>query len=151
MINTFRSRPHEFASVHGWRAACTRPLTISYDPLIVLPELEDSASFQANTVLECPPPSHTTCRKYCHLFGGSCSYIDRINHFVPDASNQQEVLVYGPKHPMKWLVQSRPHCDHILNPNITHMGGATHCPVPLLPTVAPGVHPLFILSMILLS
>lgn len=125
LINDFRVAPKRFAQEQGWQPACTRPLTVSYDPLVVLAELEDAAEFQAVTCLECGEFTHRTCDRYCSMFGGSCSYVDRINHFVgSNASYQQEVLTYGPKHPVKWLVQTQGHCDHILSPDINAMGVA---------------------------
>ena len=129
-INEFRENPEEYVRKNGWKLSCTVPIDHKYNRLKVVRQLELSSSFQAETCAsrECEI-SHETCPQHCHRFGGSCSYIDRIKHFVDGdgfhASNVNEILVSGPKGPHRVLelfIGSPGHCDHILDPNLNAMG-----------------------------
>ena len=121
-VNQFRSNPSEFLAERGWPNRCTHALDVAYPPLSVSRGLEAAAHWSATHQCE-PIISHETCPVYCGLFGGSCSYQDRIAHFV-DVRNPGEILVKGPKRPLKNAINKQGHCNHLLNPDIDMMGGA---------------------------
>lgn len=122
-INQFRSNPQAFVEERGWSIGCTRPLSISYQPLTVLPPLEEETKWHANHL--CGTISHETCPAYCGLFG-SCSHTDRIAHFMQPfpIKNPNQVLVQGPKHPLRHLIAKTGHCNHLLDPEVNGMGGS---------------------------
>lgn len=118
-INAFRANPIGYSRQRGLQLSCNGIMGL---PLRVVPQLESETDWQA-THLDCVPISHKTCPQYCHLFGG-CSHIDRIKHFLPNSKNQNEVMVKGPKRPLKHLIQSPGHCRHLLDPDVNAMGGS---------------------------
>jgi len=124
LVNEFQAAPRRFVQERGWHAGCSRSLEVSYDPLVVLPQLEEGADWQVHH-LDCGFISHETCPQYCHLFG-SCSASDRIESFMAPTkvANPNEVLVQGPKRPLKHLIAKEGHCDHLLSPEANAMGGA---------------------------
>ena len=121
-VNQFRSNPSQFLDLHSWPHRCTRPLDQAYPPLDISPGLEAATLWSATHQCE-PIISHDTCGVYCGLFNGSCSYQDRIAHFV-EVRNPGEILVKGPKRPLKNAIAKQGHCNHLLNPDIDVMGGA---------------------------
>lgn len=126
-MNAFRLDPLGYAQSRSINLACTEmsPQT----SLDILPELEQESAFQAGTLAmkECEEISHQTCEQYCYLFGGSCSYLDRIQGFVGPyhLCDMREVLIKGAKKPMKimrLLLESRGHCDHLIRSGLNYMG-----------------------------
>ena len=127
-LNLFRLDPHGYTADRGWHLACS---SISgNETLQVLSALEESSAFHARTLAsgECPEIRHDTCPQYCHLFGDSCSFLDRIYSYVgPGYCLAQEVLIMGKRKPeviLQDLIQSQGHCDIISSDRIEFMGGS---------------------------
>ena len=116
-INEFRRDPARF------QPSCVVP-AIKLKDLVIDSDLEAAAKWQATH--QCGPARHTTCPRYCHLFGGRCDHISRITHFTKprDVSNLNELLVQGPRRPFRHLVESIGHCEQLLSPTENIMGGA---------------------------
>lgn len=131
-INKFRSFPIAYKQNNtDLIIRCSGPLDEIYQPLQVVEALENSSYFQASTISmnECPIVSHETCDLYCHQFGDSCSYLDRIEWFLGGTINHNilEILIKGPKNPYKifqYFLESEAHCNHILNCHINSMGAS---------------------------
>lgn len=131
-LNRFRADPIAYWDANPEvRIACSVPMGEEYAPLNVSALLEGSALFQAATMAtnQCPVVSHETCAPYCAEMGG-CGFETRIRHFLGGAvahHNPLEVLIQGPKDPIRafhMFLESRPHCDHILNCHVNTMGAA---------------------------
>lgn len=116
-VNSFRQDPISFSPSCIFNKVPRRPL-------VILPELEIGAMWQATHL--CEPVTHNTCPEWCFMFNNSCSHVSRIKHFLyPNkTANENEVLVIGPKRPFKYLVKKVGHCEHLLSQNINSMGGA---------------------------
>jgi hypothetical protein len=129
-LNTFRLDPKRYAAVRGWQLSCPRSERNSHEPLEVLSELEESSAFHARTLAsnECPQISHDTCPQYCHLFGDSCSFLERVYSYVgPGYCMAQEVLILGKRKPdviLRELVESSGHCDIVDSDQVQFMGGS---------------------------
>jgi len=131
-INKFRNLPIAYRQNNSNVVIrCSGSLDETYPPLQFVEELENSSYFQASTLSsnECPVISHETCDLYCHEFGGSCSYMDRIEWFLQGKPNHNvlEILIKGPKNPYKmfqYFLESEAHCNHILNCHINSMGAS---------------------------
>lgn len=128
-VSQFRKSPNAYQEQHkDVVIRCTYPMGVSYPPLQISEALENSSYFQSWTLSthDCPI-SHETCYLYCHMFGESCSYIDRIGWYLQNTEyhNILEILIKGPKNPYNlfyYFLGSEPHCNHILNPFINSMG-----------------------------
>lgn len=128
-VNKLREDPWAYIHEMGWSLSCHVPQGASYQPLTVVHELEESSQFQAFTLAhrECAL-SHETCLDYCYLFGGDCSHIQRIQHFLGGRYTQgilSEVLISGPKKPHRLIelfLKSEGHCKHLLEPSLNSMG-----------------------------
>ena len=114
-VNAFRHNPRKY------RPACPAP-NIKLQDLQINPDLEKAALWQAQH--QCGRPSHETCAEYCDCFGNKCDHISRIECFTGPASNFDEILVQGPRRPIKYAVASYGHCQRLLSPDINGMGGA---------------------------
>lgn len=127
-INAFRQDPLAY-----YPSCHYNKLPLS--PLHVIPELEQASFWQVTHT--CTPINHNTCPEWCFMFNRSCSHIDRIKHFMfpQQTTNENEVLVKGPKRPLKHLINKSGHCDKLLSNDVNSMGGAI-------------VNNLFILSLV---
>lgn len=129
-LNKCRQNPTVFIEKKGYVLSCNydgAPL----EPFKLIPQLTSLSSFQASTLAsnECVEISHDTCSKYCSVFS-SCSFYDRVTYFMGNVSysNPQEVLVKGPKNPLKIVelfLSHEGHCKHILSKDLNAIG-ATH-------------------------
>lgn len=114
-INAFRADPIPY------HPACkVSPFPLS--ELDISTNLEYASQWHTEHV--CDPVDHATCPELCHLFR-SCRASDRIRELAKPAetSEEAELLVKGPKRPLKHLISSPGHCAHLLSPNINAMGG----------------------------
>ena len=143
-VGAFRSSPVQYCLDRGWNIACSIDVSTPRGPVRVMGELEQASGFQASTLAsdECPDISHTTCPAYCHLFGDSCSYDDRIGSFMGDPFDTiREVLLKGawrPQRIMMFIAESEGHCNDLLDPDVNAMGG----------TMIHNAKTLFVLTMV---
>lgn len=117
-INLFRANTSAFAS------SCGRHYVGVLPPLDINASLEEAAHWQATH--QCGTPSHKTCDEWCFMFDGDCRHAARMKFFIFPLSseNENELLVYGPKHPFKHLLNSTGHCEMLLRNDINSMGGS---------------------------
>lgn len=126
-LNLFRQDPVGYAESRGYHMACVT--SGNNNRLERSMALEAASRFHAESLArsDCPVIGHSTCAKYCYMFGG-CSYIDRIKSFLgPSVKTCEinEVLVKGVKNPyrlMEVLLSSEGHCLHISHDDMDVMG-----------------------------
>lgn len=115
-INAFRQDPFLF------NLSCSPP-PFFLTELQVDSGLENASLWQSLHI--CDPIDHTTCKTECHVFPNhKCDYITRIQYFQPHATEISELLVKGPKRPVRHLIEKHSHCLHLLDPTINSMGAA---------------------------
>lgn len=122
-LNGFRQNPNRYnSSCNDYHLA---PKIQKLQNLTVDWRLEEAAKFQATH--QCLPVTHSTCSKYCWMFG-SCNPTDRIKMFTQYKSqNEYEILLYGPKIPQyQPFLNTHGHCHIILRSDITHFGAYYH-------------------------
>ncbi|GAB5033699.1 wsc domain-containing protein [Nannochloropsis oceanica] len=131
LANAARMDPAAFQRIYNGNNRDTYKCTTRALPPLRYSANAQQAAVKASQILADPncPFQHDTCRSYCGLYGGSCSWDARIGTYEPDWRGMGENIAMttnaGQKEPttavLQWLA-SAPHCANIYSTSFTHIG-----------------------------